>query len=97
MPLVAVIGGDYLCIHGGISPAFKTMASLEKINRFTEPPEEGILCDLLWADPAEDRKADHAEFDPNSHRGCSVRFGYQPLKKILNKLNVKMLIRGHEV
>ena len=97
MPLVAIIGGDYLCIHGGISPAFKTLASVEKLNRFAEPPEEGLLCDLLWADPAHDDKAAEAKFYSNDHRGCSVRFGYDPLKKLLGALKVKMLVRAHEV
>ena len=97
MPLAAIIGGDYLCIHGGISPKFKTLKSIEAIDRFDEPPEEGLLTDLLWADPAEDEKADEAQFYTNELRGCSVRFGYQPLKQLLNKLGVKMLLRGHEV
>lgn len=56
-PLVALIGGDYMCVHGGISPSFKTLASLDKLNRFIEPPEKGLLCDLLWADPSYDDKA----------------------------------------
>lgn len=97
MPLVAMIGGDYLCVHGGISPNLKSMKSLDAIDRFNEPPDSGLFCDLLWADPAEDRKADEAAFYPNSTRGCSVNFGYQPLKTILDKLGAKMLLRGHEV
>ena len=76
MPLVALIGGDYLCVHGGISPGLKSMKSLESIDRFTEPPDSGLFCDLLWADPAEDDKANTEEFYPNKSRRCSVRFGY---------------------
>ena len=58
MPLAAIIGGDYFCIHGGISPKFKTLKSIEAIDRFIEPPEEGLMTDLLWADPADDAVAD---------------------------------------
>ena len=96
-PLVALIGGDYMCLHGGISPSFKTLASLDKLNRFIEPPDKGLLCDLLWADPSYDDKAIEQSFVDNDHRGCSVRFGYQPLKKLLQSLKVKMLVRAHEV
>ena len=97
MPLAALVGGDYFCLHGGISPKLKTLKSIESIDRFTEPPEEGLLTDLLWADPAEDTRATEADFSENRLRGCSVQFGYQPLKKLLVKLGVKMLVRGHEV
>lgn len=55
------------------------------------------MCDLLWADPVEDGSAERAEFIENQHRGCSFKFGYQPLKKLLTSIGVKMLIRGHEV
>ena len=96
-PLAAIIGGEYLCIHGGISPALKSLKSIENINRFVEPPESGLLCDLLWADPEEDEKAAVAQFNENKTRGCSFKFGLEPLKKVLSSIGVKMLIRGHEV
>ena len=57
-----MIGGEYLCVHGGISPSFETLRSVDQIDRFVEIPDKGILCDLLWADPAEDNKAMQCEF-----------------------------------
>ena len=73
------------------------MKSIEGIDRFAEPPSKGLFCDLLWADPALDDKADEEAFSKNKSRSCSVRYGYEPLKKILDKLGAKMLVRGHEV
>ena len=36
----------------------KTMAELNQINRFQEIPYEGLLCDIVWADPIDDDVAD---------------------------------------
>ena len=47
----ADVNGDYLCMHGGISPELKTVDDINKIDRFIEPPLSGFLCDLLWSDP----------------------------------------------
>jgi serine/threonine-protein phosphatase 2B catalytic subunit len=51
LPLSADVNGDYLCMHGGISPELKTVDDINKIDRFIEPPLSGFLCDLLWSDP----------------------------------------------
>jgi len=29
----------------------KTIAQLQELDRFSEPPITGPLCDLLWSDP----------------------------------------------
>ena len=34
MPICCVINKDYLCMHGGISPAITLLADIEKIDRF---------------------------------------------------------------
>ena len=38
--------------HGGL---FKedgvTLEEIRKVDRKRQPPEEGIMCDLLWSDP----------------------------------------------
>ena len=38
MPLAADVNGDYLCMHGGISPELATVEDINKIDRFIEPP-----------------------------------------------------------
>jgi serine/threonine-protein phosphatase 2B catalytic subunit len=32
----------------------KTIDSVNEISRFAEVPLEGMLCDIVWADPLED-------------------------------------------
>jgi len=38
MPIAADVNGDYLCMHGGISPELESVEDINKINRFIEPP-----------------------------------------------------------
>jgi serine/threonine-protein phosphatase 2B catalytic subunit len=62
MPLVAVVNEEYLCMHGGVSPNMKSIAEINKVNRFQEVPLEGLLCDILWSDPIDDEMADKIDF-----------------------------------
>ena len=76
LPLVAVLGGDYLCVHGGISPHMSDLNALDTFSRQKEIPSDGIMCDLLWSDPMDEDKATLMTFSKNKRRGCSVRYGY---------------------
>ena len=38
LPIAADVNGDYLCMHGGISPDLQTIEDINKIDRFIEPP-----------------------------------------------------------
>ena len=53
--------------------------------------------DLLWADPMKQKKAGLQSFEPNEVRGVSYKFGYQPLKQLLDQEDLKSLIRAHEL
>jgi len=53
-PLSCIVNGKFLAVHGGISPDLKTIEDIKKIDRFKEPPRQGLFCDLLWCDPVED-------------------------------------------
>lgn len=97
MPLAAVVNNDYLCMHGGISPALSDADEINKINRFVEPPLSGLLCDLLWADPVDDSAANKVTFGENRERECSVKFGLKPVKALLKKNNFLSIIRAHQV
>ena len=97
LPLVGVVNGQYLCMHGGISPSLKSFDDLEIIDRFVEVPSHGIFCDLLWADPVKDEFAEKRKFTKNNIRSCSVKFGYEPLKNLLTNTKTTMLLRGHQV
>lgn len=51
LPLAAVLNQIYFCVHGGLSPDIEYIETIVTFNRFQEVPQEGPICDLLWADP----------------------------------------------
>lgn len=51
MPIGAVIDGEILCVHGGLSPEMKTIDQIRTIEWNIEIPHEGPFCDLMWSDP----------------------------------------------
>ena len=98
MPIAAVVNGDYLCMHGGLSPEIVTEGDINKIDRFVEPPLSGSLCDLLWSDPAP-----MSPFSMNvipkqwgeNDRGVSYVFSEKVVKDFLQKHNLDLIVRGH--
>ena len=78
--MAAEVNGDYLCMHGGVSPELDMIEDINKIDRFIEPPLKGFLCDLLWSDPFSDKEARSIKFQKNVERECSFRFGLEPVK-----------------
>jgi serine/threonine-protein phosphatase 2B catalytic subunit len=95
MPLAATIEQKYFVTHGGIGPELKKLEQINKINRFQETPLEGIFCDLLWADPAEDDKAASTTFQENDERECSYYFGKKSAKKLLDANKLMTIVRAH--
>lgn len=51
LPVAAIIEDRILCMHGGLSPSMTRVQDILDIVKPTDVPDEGILCDLLWADP----------------------------------------------
>ena len=92
LPIAASIDDKILLMHGGLSPELKNVEQLKKIMRPTDVPEEGLLCDLLWSDP--DASCDG--WGPND-RGVSVVFNQNVLKKFLEKNDLDLICRAHQV
>jgi serine/threonine-protein phosphatase 2B catalytic subunit len=70
--LRAVSAGRFLLL-----PVGSAHADVFQINRFREPPTQGLMCDILWADPLEDfgsEKNPTETFVHNHVRGCSYFF-----------------------
>jgi protein phosphatase len=84
-----IVKGRYLMVHGGLSPEITNTQDLATAN--LTHPKKKFLEDLLWSDPHETVK----EVSP-SLRGAGNLFGKNVTEKVLGKLNVKILIRGHE-
>ena len=38
-------------MHGGLSPELRLPKQILNIERPTDVPDTGLLCDLLWSDP----------------------------------------------
>ncbi|KAF4120558.1 hypothetical protein GMORB2_2996 [Geosmithia morbida] len=98
LPLAAVMNKQFLCIHGGLSPELHTLDDLRSVDRFREPPTQGLMCDILWADPLEDfgQEKSSEYFLHNHVRGCSYFFSYPAACAFLEKNNLLSVIRAHE-
>jgi len=92
MPPVALVGGRILCMHGGISPDLKDFRQLKQIQRPCDIPDDGLLCDLLWSDPDPDQEG----WQPND-RGVSYTFGKKELREFLDRYDLDLVVRAHQV
>lgn len=92
IPISAVINKKVFCVHGGLSPHLKKVSDINKINRFQNIPDSGLLCDLLWADP----KSDRNEWSPSS-RGVSYNFNEKVIDKFLEDNNLELICRAHQM
>jgi serine/threonine-protein phosphatase PP1 catalytic subunit len=65
---------------------------LESVRRPLEIPEEGMLTDLLWADPCPDH-----EYYRESDRGTSFTFGADVAHVFLRIHDFDLIVRAHQV
>ena len=92
LPIAASIDDKIFIVHGGLSPELKTVEQIQKIMRPTDVPEEGLLCDILWSDPDQNASGWGA-----NDRGVSVTFNEKVLKNFLEKNELDLLCRAHQV
>lgn len=102
LPLAATINGKFLAVHGGLSPDLQSLKGIVNVDRFLEPPREGLLCDLIWSDPYEKddqnpkKKGKDGMFIANQVRGCSWYYTFDCVNRFLQKNNLLSIIRAHE-
>ncbi|CAI5729915.1 unnamed protein product [Hyaloperonospora brassicae] len=100
MPLAArleTVHGTFLAVHGGLSPDITFVEDINaQVNRFMEPEPKGVMCDLLWSDPAKGEAQEH-EWAPNSIRGCSFTFNEHACHEFLRRNDLLSIIRAHEL
>ncbi|KAK4342238.1 hypothetical protein RND71_038054 [Anisodus tanguticus] len=92
LPLAHVINGKVFVVHGGLfSVDGVKLSDIRAIDRFCEPPEEGLMCEALWSDP---------QPQPGrgpSKRGVGLSFGGDVTKRFLQENNLDLIVRSHEV
>ncbi|EGR31107.1 protein phosphatase catalytic subunit, putative [Ichthyophthirius multifiliis] len=92
LPLCYILNKQVMVNHGGLfSNDGVTLNDIRKIDRFREPPDNGIFADLLWADPVK-QNGRHP-----SKRGISIGFGPDVAHKFLKENDLQLLVRSHEM
>mmetsp|Transcript_55248 Transcript_55248/g.131715 ORF Transcript_55248/g.131715 Transcript_55248/m.131715 type:complete len:496 (+) Transcript_55248:109-1596(+) len=92
LPLCHTINKQIFCVHGGLfSQDNVTLDSIAKVDRVREPPDEGLMTEMLWSDPQPLRGR------AASKRGIGVAFGQDVTENFLKTNDLKMVIRSHEM
>ena len=91
LPITALVDGQVLALHGGLSPSIDSLDQVRAMDRLQEVPHEGPLCDLLWSDP----------FDSQgwgiSPRGAGYNFG-EDISAAFNETNsLSLVCRAHQL
>ncbi|KAM7543280.1 hypothetical protein Aperf_G00000001212 [Anoplocephala perfoliata] len=109
LPVCAVIENQIFCCHGGLSPEMfnselTNLADLKRrireIVRPCDVPDCGLLCDILWSDPwyVEVITGDKEPqgWEPNE-RGVSYMFGPDIIDQFLERYDLDLICRAHQV
>ncbi|XP_058084213.1 serine/threonine-protein phosphatase PP1 isozyme 3-like isoform X1 [Magnolia sinica] len=92
LPVAALIDEKILCMHGGLSPDLNNLNQIRNLTRPTDVPDTGLLCDLLWSDPSKDIQG----WGMND-RGVSYTFGPDKVSEFLQKHDLDLICRAHQV
>ncbi|CAD8206072.1 unnamed protein product [Paramecium pentaurelia] len=93
MPLSALIDEKIWCVHGGIAQDAKLLDDVRALNRLSEIPDNGEICELLWNDPNEQELKGFGE----SKRGVGKEFGQDVFTQFLQTNNLSCVLRAHQV
>ena len=79
-------------MHGGLfSKDDVTLDDIRAIDRNRQPPEDGLMCDLMWADPQPTLGRSQ------SKRGVGLQFGPDVTRAFLARNELEYVVRSHEV
>lgn len=81
-------------MHGGLSPDLEMIDGLNEIDRITEVPSNGCICDLLWSDPNAD--GSRKQWD-DSPRGAGYLFNETVTTKFNHTNGLNFICRGHQI
>ncbi|VDN37898.1 unnamed protein product [Gongylonema pulchrum] len=88
LPLCHLINQKIFVCHGGL---FKednvTMDDIRNTDRVRQPPEEGIMCELLWSDPQ------YSNGVSASKRGVGCQFGPDITRQFCEANNLEYVVR----
>ncbi|KAI4301981.1 hypothetical protein L6164_035207 [Bauhinia variegata] len=70
----------------------KRRFNIRNLQRPTDVPDTGLLCDLLWSDPSKDVQG----WGMND-RGVSFTFGADKVSEFLQKHDLDLICRAHQV
>ncbi len=84
-----LVEGRCLLVHGGLPQQVDSIEDLAYAHSLY--PTRDFLEDMLWSDP--DETIEEADMSP---RGAGKLFGRKVTERVLGKLGVGVLIRGHE-
>uniref|UniRef100_A0A1B0DE22 Serine/threonine specific protein phosphatases domain-containing protein n=1 Tax=Phlebotomus papatasi TaxID=29031 RepID=A0A1B0DE22_PHLPP len=92
LPLCHCINDRVLVMHGGLfSQDNVSLDDLRKIERNRQPPDEGLMCELLWSDPQP-----QIGRGP-SKRGVGIQFGPDVTEAFCQFNKLDYVVRSHEV
>ncbi|XP_071572403.1 serine/threonine-protein phosphatase 6 catalytic subunit-like isoform X2 [Temnothorax nylanderi] len=86
-----LIDEQVLCVHGGLSPAIRTLDQIRTIERNQEIPHKGAFCDLVWSDPED------VETWTVSPRGAGWLFGSKVTYMFMEVNDLKLICRAHQL
>ncbi|ODM88336.1 Serine/threonine-protein phosphatase PP1-beta catalytic subunit [Orchesella cincta] len=83
LPIAAIIDEKIFCCHGGLSPDLQNMEQIRRIMRPTDGPTPGCYKDVTgWGE---------------NDRGVSFTFGADVVTKFLNRHDLDLICRAHQV
>ncbi|XP_065894493.1 serine/threonine-protein phosphatase 5-like [Dysidea avara] len=92
LPLAHCINEKVLVMHGGLfSRDDVKLDEIRKIDRFRQPSDEGLMCELLWSDPQP------MNGRSPSKRGVGIHFGPDVTEQFCSLNKLEFIIRSHEV